>query len=66
MKKLLAAILVAAAALGLSGCMVISCEEPRPPRHVAVYIPPRPPREVIVVPGPRPPHYPPVYRRHID
>jgi hypothetical protein len=66
MKKLLAMMLITAGALGLGGCMVISCEEPRHPRpaHV-VYVPPRPP-PVVVVPGPRPHHHPPVYMHRMD
>ncbi len=59
MKKLLAMMLITAGALGLSGCMVFSCEEHRYPRHAHVaYVPPRPP-PVVVVPGPGPHHHPP-------
>jgi hypothetical protein len=60
MKKLLAIMLITAAALGLGGCVAYSCDEPYHPRHArVVYVPPRPPPPVVVVPGPEPHHHPP-------
>jgi hypothetical protein len=65
MKKLFAIMLITAAALGLSGCMVFSCEEHRYPRHAqVVYVPPRPPPPVVVVPGPGP--HPPAHPHRAD
>ncbi len=59
MNKMMLIVVVAASMLWLGGCMVISCDEHRPPRPVhVVHAPPVERVEVIQVPGPAPrPHW---------
>jgi hypothetical protein len=63
-KMLLTGGLIAAASL-LSGCMVISCDEHRAPRHPHIVCPP-PGAVVEVVPVPRYPPGPPRHGHHPD